>query len=131
MATIHYIELIPLHSTSSHSDDGSDYLCKVGLRGNLGMDNAMETTALLDALVKGGFRKVALNLENLNYVDSTGIGVIIRLKKSLAASGGDVALLNVPPKIAEVLDLVNIKEYIQIFYTEQKAMDFLRQAGCN
>jgi len=128
MANIHYIELLPLREGATQCEDGCDYICRLSLRGSLGMDNAQETAVLVQALIDGGIRKFILNMENMNYVDSTGIGTIIRFKKSLQPLGGDVVLLNVPPKVSEVLDLVNLKEYVRIFYAEPKALEYLRQA---
>lgn len=128
MATIHYVELLPVRESASHCEDSCDYICRLSLRGNLGMDNAQETAVLVQALIQGGMRKFVLNMENLNYVDSTGIGTIIKIKKTLLPLGGDVILLNVPPKVNEVLDLVNLKEYVKIFYAEQKALEHIRLA---
>jgi len=62
----------------------------------------------------------------MNYVDSTGIGTIIRIKKDLLSANGDMVLCNVPPKVNEVFDLVNLKEFVKIFYSEQKAVEYLR-----
>ncbi|HAP43022.1 MAG: hypothetical protein A2087_11505 [Spirochaetes bacterium GWD1_61_31] len=126
MATMHYIELIPSRETQARCDDCDDFTCRVNLRGNLGIDNAHETAVLLRALVNGGIRRFIINLENLIYVDSTGIGTIIRIKKDVIKANGELVLYNVPPKVNEVFELVNLKEFVKIFYSEHKALEYLR-----
>lgn len=126
---MHYIDILPLRSGSSHRDDCADFVCRLNMRGNLCMDNSGETAILMRALISGGFRRIILNLENLNYVDSTGIGTIIRIKKDILQVNGDMVLCNVPPKVNEVFELVNLKEFVKIFYSEQKALDALKNSG--
>ncbi len=127
MAIMHYIDLLPLRE-QCRGEDCRDFVCRLNMRGNLSIDNANETSILVRALVHGGFNRLILNLENLNYVDSTGIGTIIRIKKDLLNASGDMVLCNVPPKVNEVFDLVNLKEFVKIFYSDQKAIDYLRNS---
>ncbi|MBU0934362.1 MAG: STAS domain-containing protein [Spirochaetes bacterium] len=126
MATLHYVEMLPNRESQSRSDDSADYTCRVNLRGNLGIDNAHDTAILMRTIMNGGVLRFILNLENINYVDSTGIGTIIRIKKDVIKVGGELVLYNVPPKVNEVFELVNLKEFVKIFYSEQKALEFLR-----
>ena len=128
MSVLHYIDLLPFRESSYSRDECDDYICRLTMRGSLGIDNAHETAVLVKAMIQGGMRRFILNMENLTYVDSTGIGVIIRIKKNLLAANGDLVLYNVPPKVIEVFDLVNLKEFIRIFYSEQKALEFLRSS---
>ncbi len=127
MPVIHYIELLPLRDSTSSCADGRDYICRLSLRGCIGIDGAHETGVLLASLLAGGIKRFILNMENLNYIDSTGIGMIIKAKKNLSGAGGDLVLYNVPPKVNEALELVNLKDYIKIFYAEAKAYEHLRR----
>ncbi|TFG79179.1 MAG: anti-sigma factor antagonist, partial [Spirochaetales bacterium] len=110
MAVIHYIELLPFRESASACGECCDYICKMSLRGSLSMDNAQETAVLLQTLMDGGIRRFIINMENLNYVDSTGIGTIIKIKKTLIHVGGELVLFSVPPKVNDVFELVNLKE---------------------
>lgn len=127
---MHYLELVATRDPQIRCDESHEYTCRLSLRGNLGIDNAHETALLVRTLINGGMRRFILNMENLNYVDSTGIGTIIRMKKDVIKVNGELVLYNVPPKVNEVFDLVNLKEFVKIFYSEQKAFEFLRSGGC-
>ncbi len=126
MAVIHYVELVPLRGSVNTCGDSSDYACRLSLRGSLSVDSAQETGILIQALVDGGLKRLILNLENVTYVDSSGIGLIIRIKKALDEARGDVVLYNVPPKVNDVFELVNLKEFVPVFYDEKKALEYLR-----
>jgi len=120
-----YVEFVPLKDTGLQSEEPNDFICKLTIRGNLGIDTVPELSLLVKTLTTGGMRYFILNFENLNYIDSTGIGTLIRLKKSILSLSGDIVLYNVPPKVNEVFELVNLKEFIKLFYSEQKACEHL------
>ncbi len=127
MNTMHYLELLPLMDSRSAGEEASDYVCKLNIRGNISIENSHEIAVLVRALMDGGFKRIIFNLENLNFIDSTGIGIIIRIKKNcMQAGSGDIVLYNVPPKINEVFDLVNLKDFVKISYSEQKALEYLK-----
>lgn len=130
MSTMHYIELLPMLNSKSAGEEAEDYVCKINVRGNISIENAHEFSVLVKALMTGGFKRMIFNLENLNFIDSTGIGTIIRIKKQCIQSGtGDIVLYNVPPKVNEVFDLVNLKDFVKISYSEQKAIEYLVSGG--
>lgn len=123
---MHYIDLLPLDESSFDYDRVEGYVCRFTLRGSLGLDNSYELALLVKTLAAGGMQRIILNMEHLNYVDSTGIGMIIRLKKELVSHGGCFILYNVPPKINEVFELVNLKEFVPIAISESKVFALLR-----
>ncbi len=128
MPIMQYLELVPLDDTSFASDDPGRYACRLSPRGNLGMDSVHETEVLISSLIRGGLTRLIFNMENLSYIDSVGIGMIIKMRKMLAATGGDFALYNVPPKVNDVFELVNLKDYIRTFYSEAQAIEYLRRS---
>jgi anti-sigma B factor antagonist len=133
---VFYTEFIPISYSGSYDlEDPESYISKLTIRGNLGLENSAELSLLAKTLIKGGMRRIMVNMEHLSYIDSSGIGLIIQIRKLLKAVTGDFALINVPPKINEAFDLVNLKEYVSIFYSEDKAVEYFknkrleRQAG--
>lgn len=124
---LYYAEFLKLRGPSNVDlDDPENYAVKITLRGNLSLDNSGELFLFVKILSAGGMRRLAVNLEHLAYIDSSGIGLIIQIRKHLKAVNGDFALLNVPPKISEAFDLVNLKEYVQVFYSDDKLIDYFR-----
>jgi anti-sigma B factor antagonist len=92
------------------------------LEGNLTI--GLEDLALRDAfreLVKEGGSRFILNLGQVGYVDSSGLGEIVACKKRALQNGGDVILLNPSPRVFELLQLSRLTEVFQIFRDEDQA----------
>ncbi|MCX7023409.1 MAG: STAS domain-containing protein [Spirochaetes bacterium] len=125
MGVLFNVEFLPLRENAFDESDVSSYAVKLSVRGSISMENSPEIDMLIKTLCDGRVRKFILNLEHLSYIDSTGIGSIIRAKKNLASLSGDIVLLNVPPKIKEAFDLVNLNDFMTSCYSERKALEHL------
>ena len=66
----------------------------------------------VNSLVNQGHRKILLNLADVPYVDSAGLGEIVRTYTSISRQGGRLKLLNVSKRIQ---DLLVITKLITIF----------------
>ena len=66
----------------------------------------------INSLLQQGRRKVVLNLEEVPYIDSAGLGEIVRTYTSISRQGGRLKLLNVSKRIQ---DLLVITKLITIF----------------
>jgi anti-sigma B factor antagonist len=66
----------------------------------------------ISSLVSQGKKKILLNLEAVPYIDSAGLGEIVRTYTSISRQGGRLKLLNVSKRIQ---DLLVITKLITIF----------------
>ncbi len=66
----------------------------------------------IGSLVSQGRKKILLNLEAVPYIDSAGLGEIVRTYTSISRQGGRLKLLNVSKRIQ---DLLVITKLITIF----------------
>jgi anti-sigma B factor antagonist len=66
----------------------------------------------INSLVSQGHKKIVLNLEAVPYIDSAGLGEIVRTYTSISRQGGKLKLLNVSKRIQ---DLLVITKLITIF----------------
>jgi len=76
----------------------------------------------LRELAARGHQKVVLNLENLSYVDSCGIGELVAVYTSLAKQGGSVKLLNLTSRVRNLIQLTGLHAVFQIFDDESTAV---------
>ncbi len=75
--------------------------------------------ALRDAvtrLVGSGKKKILLNLADVPYVDSAGLGEIVRCYTTVSREGGRLKLLNLTKKIQ---DLLSITKLLTVFETHE------------
>jgi anti-sigma B factor antagonist len=65
-------------------------------------------------LAKKGQKKILLNLKDVRYIDSSGIGDLVRCATSLRREGGDLKLLSPAPIILEVLHITRLDKTFEI-----------------
>lgn len=95
-----------------------------GVSGEIELDvdnNYILTEAIEEELAKG-HAKIILELKNVNYVDSSGLGAIFDSYKQVAERSGVFVILNPNVDVRRVLDITKISKKIQIFNNEQEAL---------
>lgn len=73
-------------------------------------------------LVDEGRRRLVLNLRHVSYIDSVGIGEIVRAYLHLTKRGGMLTLCAVSPRTMEVLDATHLDRVIRVFAQEPDAV---------
>jgi anti-anti-sigma factor len=62
-----------------------------------------------------GIQKLLIDMDNVPYIDSTGVGFLVSSHTSITQDGGHLKLLKVKPKILEVFKLMNLLRIFEIF----------------
>jgi anti-sigma B factor antagonist len=70
-----------------------------------------------------GVRKVILNLNGVEYIDSTGLGSMVICYTSLQKAGGTMKLLNLTRRNIELLVLTKLSTVFEVFANEQDAVN--------
>ncbi len=73
-------------------------------------------------ILKNNGKKIILNLADVNYIDSSGIGELVSTYSTVANSGGQLKLLNLTKKIQELLAITKLLTVFQVFDNEQAAL---------
>ena len=73
-------------------------------------------------LLKEDNKKIILNLGDVNYIDSSGIGELVSTYTTVTNSGGQLKLLNLTKKIQELLAITKLLTVFQVFEDEQAAI---------
>ncbi len=117
---VYKLDLIRSPGTLNRDDLNTSFVYFFHLSGNFVMEIADEFTLLMTTLVGGGMKKVAFDLSELRYIDSTGIGIVITIAKQLRAKGGDLVFFNVNSAILEIFQLVKMNDFIPFFRGEKQ-----------
>lgn len=81
--------------------------------------------ALRDAVnkaVDGGKTKLLLNLAEVPYVDSAGLGEIVRCYTTVSRKGGRLKLINLTRKIQDLLSITKLLTVFETFDTEEEGV---------
>ena len=77
----------------------------------------------VNSLVLQGRRKIVLNLADVPYIDSAGLGEIVRTYTTVSRQGGQLKLLNLTKRID---DLLAITKLLTVFETYDNEADAVR-----
>jgi anti-sigma B factor antagonist len=69
-----------------------------------------------------GIEKLLIDMDNVPYIDSTGVGFLVSSHTSLKSQGGQLKLLKVKPKILEVFKVMSLLSVFELFEDEEVAM---------
>jgi anti-sigma B factor antagonist len=76
----------------------------------------------VNSLVNRGFKKIVLNLAEVPYVDSAGLGEIVRTYTTVSRQGGSLKLLNLTKRISDLLAITKLLTVFETFDTESDAI---------
>lgn len=94
------------------------------LKGPLTVGEA--ATSLREALrqlLSQGRREVVLNLDRVDYIDSTGLGAMMMCYTALRRESGRLVLLNLNRRNLELLVLTKLSTIFELFDDEQEAVN--------
>ena len=67
-------------------------------------------------------KHILLNLENISYIDSSGIGELVSAFTSVKNSGGELKLLNLTKKVHDLLQITKLYTVFDIWDNEASAV---------
>jgi anti-sigma B factor antagonist len=73
-------------------------------------------------LIENGNKKILLNLGDVSYVDSSGIGELVSSFTTTSNAGGNLKLLNLTKKIQDLLAITKLLTVFETFTTEGEAL---------
>lgn len=112
-------EPVPLEITQRETNG----VCLLTLEGRLVLgeeSNGLRTT--IDNLLSLGVTRIVIGLEQVNYVDSAGLGSLIEIHRKTKAKGGRLMLTNLGPKLRQALELAGLLTIFETCATEADAV---------
>jgi anti-sigma B factor antagonist len=102
------------------SREGVDIL---SLKGRLTVGEASSVREKITAVIATGTVNVLLNLQNVEYIDSTGLGALVICFTSLKKAGGALKLVNPNKRNVELLLLTKLHTIFEVFNDEQDGVN--------
>jgi anti-sigma B factor antagonist len=87
----------------------------------LGEGDVQLREAIQNQLQKGT-RKLVLNLSDVPYMDSAGLGEIVRCYTTVSREGGKLKLLNATSRIKDLLTITKLITVFEHFESEEEAV---------
>ncbi len=96
------------------SQENTDGIQIFSVKGSLDSNTSPELETQIYTALEGGQRKLILNLENLDYISSAGIRVMLKTTKDLKRMEGKVVLCALQDYVREVFDIAGFDGYLNI-----------------
>jgi len=82
---------------------------------DLGLNKSGSTKSRIEDVLKSGIKDIALDMANLNAVNSAGLGVLIGILNKVKTSGGTLKLVNVNDRVQNIFSITKLNLIFDIF----------------
>ena len=76
----------------------------------------------VNSIVSQGRRKIVLNLAEVPYLDSAGLGEVVRAYTTVSRQGGSLKLLNLTKRITDLLSITKLLTVFDTYDNEAEAI---------
>jgi len=76
----------------------------------------------INSLIHQNRKKILLNLENVPYIDSAGLGEVVRTYTTVSRQGGQLKLVNLTKRITDLQSITKLLTVFETFETEPDAL---------
>ncbi|MCD4653465.1 STAS domain-containing protein [bacterium] len=77
----------------------------------------------ISELIFNDKKKIVLNLRKVSFIDSSGIGEIVRSFTTIQKSGGVLKLLHLEAKVRDLFTITRLITVFETFENEKEAVD--------
>ena len=86
----------------------------VNVSGDLDVTSVGALRRTIDALIADGCRRIVLNMDDVGFADSAGLGLVLSELRRMRSLGGLLSLTNVRPRVYMSLALMRIVDYMPV-----------------
>ena len=95
------MDLLHVNVTRSGQD-----IYTIAPKGAIDSDTYVTLQKKVDAVVKSKPKVIIFDMQNVDYMSSMGINVILQTRDLMAKAGGSMLLINLKPQIKKIFDII-------------------------
>jgi anti-sigma B factor antagonist len=96
------------------------------ISGEIDLYNAPEIKDIVGKLIEQKKYNVIINLKDVTYIDSSGIGALISSLSNLKKYQGGLKIINVFASVKKVFELTKLTSFFEIYESEDEALNSYR-----
>ena len=93
----------------------------IALDGRLELTTGKELKEKIKVFCDSGISRIHLNMEQVEFINSSGLGALISAMKEVRLVKGRLTLSNLAPYVREIFDITQLAHIFEIHDTEQDA----------
>lgn len=82
----------------------------LSLAGELDLDSVDELRAPTEDAVRNGPGVVVLDMSELSFIDSSGLALLVELRRMASEAGGELSIVNLPAALRRVVTIAGLTE---------------------
>lgn len=118
---------IPSVEINVEEKDGISF---VNITGDIDLNSAGELRGILTGLINKSKSQIIVNGKNVKYIDSSGIGVLIKAKSLVSKLNNngknDLVLINASEAVRKVLELTKLIGFFKVLKDEDDAITYFK-----
>ncbi len=91
----------------------------INVEGEVDVYTGHELGNVFRQVIDNGDLNFILNLENTNYIDSTGLGIIAYAARNISEKEGKINVINVKPQVKKIFDMSGLSKKNINFFDEE------------
>ncbi|TWT46071.1 Anti-sigma-B factor antagonist [Phycisphaerae bacterium RAS1] len=93
----------------------------VVVRGDIDLNTSPELRDRFLALLETPAVRLIVDLAGVKYIDSSGVGTIVELRRKTERAGGKLVLCGLQPRVRDVFDITHLSRLFNIAVTQDEA----------
>ena len=122
------MSILPHFEMSSEPRDGQTHVIHV--KGEIHVSTAPEFSEHLNAAIADGRTRIVLDFSDVEFIDSTGLSVLLNGLRKVTRQRGRMALVCTNPTVLRLFEITRLDSTFDIHATREEALDSVR-AGYN
>jgi anti-sigma B factor antagonist len=114
-------DLAPRFEVSEDSLDGTAGV--VAVRGEIHVSTAPELSGLLADALARGVTSIVLDLSEVEFIDSTGLSVLLNVLRRLTQRGGSLVIVCTNPTVLRLFEITRLESTFDIVSTRDEALE--------
>ena len=95
----------------------------IDILGEIDLYNSPKIKDALLEKVNLGFKNIIINLGDVTYIDSSGIGTLIFCRTSLNQNSGALRIIKIRDSVKRIFELTKLNSFFTIFEDENEALN--------
>ncbi len=95
------------------------------LKGELDNQTSGQLNKAISPVLEAPTKVLVLDMKEISFISSTGIGVIVKSRNTLKEKGSDLTMVNIQPQIKRVFDIMQLTPILKVCETQEELDSYL------
>ncbi|MBN1192613.1 MAG: STAS domain-containing protein [Coriobacteriia bacterium] len=106
------------------STENAGAMCTIALSGEVDVYTSPKLKKELADVANAGCLHIVVDLDNLNFIDSSGLGVLVSALRRVKENGGTLRLVCTKEGILKIFRITGLDKVFPLFETAEEAREF-------